>query len=90
MSREIEEAITAAETARLSRALPGVEKELAGMEAALISKVFAAIAENSFNPQQAHYAWLELYSYRRLAKRLQTTVKMGNISARAAKEDGNG
>lgn len=77
MERGMAEGIEAAEAVELSRRLPGVLGEMEGMEEALINRVFDAINKKTLTEGQAYFAWLELLSYRQLARRLKTRVAVG-------------
>lgn len=74
---EVEDLGKVVDGARLAGALPYIETELQGMEEALISKVLIEVGKNALTPELAYAAWLELASYRALARRLRTKVKIG-------------
>lgn len=77
MARTPAEVGRAVEGVRLGAALPGLQEELSGMEASLLTRVFAAIEEKKLTPEQALWSWMELYGYRRLARRLRVRSALG-------------
>ena len=70
------------EGARVASFLPYVEKELAGMEQAIETRVFRAIDGGTFTPDMAMAAWMEKKACRSLLRRLGVHVRLGEGAAK--------
>lgn len=66
----------AIEGARYNAALPGLQEEFRQMEEAIKTRVFTEIEKNKLTPEQALWAWMELYATRRLERRLRTRAAL--------------
>lgn len=62
---------------RLMGFLPYLQKEVDGMAKAVENRVFTSITQGTFSPDQAYQAWLEVHAMKRMVKRLETQVKVG-------------
>lgn len=85
----------AAGLAALAQFRPYLEDYVSKMETSLEVKVFKALEDKTLTPELALYAWMEKLSYRRLLRKYNSDVNIGQSAAkRAAKamnlENGNG
>ena len=73
--------------ARIAGMLPYLAKELGGMEAAVVARVFQDLETGVLTPEKAIQAWIEVRQLRKLLKRLETHIKIGQTAGQRAKPE---
>lgn len=69
--------------ARFAGFLPYLQVEIDKMVLALEGRVLAHVGEGTLTAELAVHAWMELNAYRRLMKRFEQKVKIGQTAGQA-------
>lgn len=64
--------------ADLQSVLPSITTEIDAMAKSVMNRVYMAISKGELTPEEAMSYWMEMYSYHRLAGRLNTRADMAN------------
>jgi hypothetical protein len=64
--------------ADLQSVLPSITTEIDAMTRSVMNRVYIAIGKGELTPEEAMSYWMEMYSYHRLAGRLNTRAEMAN------------
>lgn len=73
----MEEMAAIAEGARLAGILPTIQSALLKMEDACVVRMDQMMMQGKLNPDLAQMAWIELLGYRRLRRRFEQQVRVG-------------
>lgn len=68
--------VRASTGAALASVMPEVREELESMKRTALGAAFAQIAANTLTPELALHVLIEIYSYDRLLKRLDSKMRM--------------